>query len=179
MKKKSIRDAIVNAAALLFYKQGYSNTGINQIIDEAKIAKSSLYQHFRSKEDLLIAYLETTGEQTITALKEVAEQHTSPKTKLLAIFEYLERLVQQNEFYGCHFLNMVYEMPEDASRIKEQVKKQKDSVRILFTEILAPIHKEELADEIYTLFEGALIGNKVHSDPWPIISARNIVKKIL
>jgi AcrR family transcriptional regulator len=179
MKKKSIRDAIVNTAARLFCKQGYSNTGINQIIEEAKIAKSSLYQHFRSKEDLLIAYLEVTGEQTTTALREVAAQHSTPKIKLLAIFEYLESLVQREDFYGCHFLNMVYELPEDATRIKEEIKKQKDEVRILFTEILAPIHKEELADEMYTLFEGALVGNKVHSDPWPIVSAKNIVKKIV
>lgn len=179
MKKKSIKDAIVNTAARLFYKQGYSNTGINQIIEEAKIAKSSLYQHFSSKEDLLMAYLEVTGEQTIIALREVAGQHSTPPAKLLAIFEYLEGLVQRQDFYGCHFLNMVYELPEDANRIKEQVKKQKDGVRALFTEILTPIHKEELADEMYTLFEGALIGNKVHSDPWPIISARNIVKKII
>ena len=85
MKKKSIRDAIVNTAARLFYKQGYSNTGINQIIEEAKIAKSSLYQHFRSKEDLLMAYLKVTGEQTITALGEVAAQHSKPQAKLLAI----------------------------------------------------------------------------------------------
>lgn len=179
MKKKSVRDAIVNTAARLFYKQGYSNTGINQIIEEAKIAKSSLYQHFRSKEDLLMAYLEVKGEQTIATLKDVANQHTTPQAKLLAIFEYLEGLVQQDEFYGCYFLNMVYEMPESAGRVKEQIKKQKDNVRMLFAEILAPIEKSELADEMYTLFEGALIGNKVHNETWPVVSARNIVKKIL
>ena len=126
-----------------------------------------------------MVYLEVTGEQTITALREVTAQQSTPQTKLLAIFDYLESLVQQNEFYGCHFLNMIYELPEDESTIREQVKKQKDAVRLLFTEILTPIHKEDLADEMYTLFEGALIGNKVHSDPWPIVSARNIVKKIV
>jgi AcrR family transcriptional regulator len=179
MKKKSIRDAIVNTAARLFYKQGYSNTGINQIIEEAGIAKSSLYQHFRSKEDLLMLYLEVTGGQTITALKDVADQQSAPDKKIIAIFEYLEELVERQEFYGCHFLNMVYELPEDASRIKEQVKKQKDNVRALFREILTPVNKEDLADEIYTLFEGALIANKVHNDRWPIVSAKSTIKKIL
>jgi AcrR family transcriptional regulator len=52
---------IVRTASRLFYRQGYSNTGINQIIEEAGVAKSTLYQQFRSKEDILLVYLEETG----------------------------------------------------------------------------------------------------------------------
>jgi len=179
MRKIPVRAAIVKTASRLFYQQGYSNTGINQIIAEAGIAKSSLYQHFRSKEELLLAYLEETGLQTIEALGNAAEQGNTPKEKLLSIFDYLEILVDQPDFYGCHFLNMVYELPAGAVRVREQIKKQKDSIRDLFQQILAPIHKEILADEIYTLFEGSLIGNKIHNDSWPIISAKNIIKKLL
>jgi AcrR family transcriptional regulator len=179
MRKIPVRVAIIKTASRLFYQQGYSNTGINQIIAEAGIAKSSLYQHFRSKEDLLLTYLEETGLQTITSLSNAADECDTPKEKLVAIFDYLEILANQPDFYGCHFLNMVYELPADAVRIREQIKKQKDSVREFFREILAPINKEILADEIYTLFEGSLIGNKIHNDPWPIISAKNIVQKLL
>jgi AcrR family transcriptional regulator len=179
MRKIPVRTAIIKTASRLFYRQGYSNTGINQIIAEAGIAKSSLYQHFRSKEELLLAYLEETGLQTINALSNAADQHDTPKEKLLAIFDFLEILVDQPDFYGCHFLNMVYELPVDAVRVREQIKKQKDSIRELFRQILMPIHKEALADDIYTLFEGSLIGNKIHNDPWPITSAKNIVKKLL
>lgn len=179
MKRKSIRDAIVSTSIRLFYKQGYSNTGINQIIEEAKIAKASLYQHFRSKEDLLIAYLEITGKQTIDGLREAAENYQAPKDKVLAIFKYLEGLVQQHEFYGCHFLNMIYELPEDAVKIREMIKTQKNNVRQVFEEILAPLGKPGLSDEIYTLFEGALIANKVHNDIWPIVTAANIIDKII
>jgi AcrR family transcriptional regulator len=179
MRKIPVRTAIVKTASRLFYQQGYSNTGINQIIAEAGIAKSSLYQHFRSKEELLLAYLEETGLQTIGALSNAAEQGGTPREKLLAIFDYLEILVDQPDFYGCHFLNMVYELPADAVKVREQIKKQKDGIRKLFQQILTPIHKEILADEIYTLFEGSLIGNKIHNDPWPILSAKNIIKKLL
>lgn len=179
MKKKSIRDAIISTSIRLFYKQGYSNTGINQIIEEAQISKSSLYQHFRSKEELLIAYLETTGEQTIDGLRKATEHFATPKEKVLAVFDYLEGLVQQNEFYGCHFLNMVYELPEEALKIREMVKMQKDRVRNVFEEILSPLERPGLSDEIYTLFEGALIANKVHNNTWPILTAKSIVNKIL
>lgn len=52
-------------------------------------------------------------------------------------------------------------------------------MRELFATLLEPIHKADLADEIYTLFEGALIGNKVHDDVWPVVAAKNIVSKII
>jgi len=174
-----VRESIMRTAARLFYQQGYSNTGINQIIEEAGIAKSSLYKHFRSKEDLLIAYLEETGIHTLDLLKQASDGYETPRERLLAIFDYLKILVVSNDFYGCHFLNIVYEMPQEAMHIRERIKKQKDGVRELFREILAPLRKELLADEIYTLFEGALISNKVHNDPWPVLSARSIVEKLI
>lgn len=179
MKKKPIRELIVNTSARLFYKQGYSNTGINQIVEEAGIAKSSLYHYFKTKEDLLIEYLRETGVRTYTALKAAADKPGEPEEKVLAIFDYLEELVQQQEFFGCNFLNIVYELPEDAVSVREQIKLQKDNVRQLFADILRPVYKEKLADEIYTLFEGALIGNKVHNDIWPIITAKDVIRKLV
>ncbi len=179
MKKNVIRQTIIDTATRLFYKQGYNGTGINQIIEEAGISKTSLYQNFKSKEDLLMVYLEETGAQTDAALKAAADKHEEPKDKVLGVFDYLDDLVQQKEYYGCNFLNIVSEMPREALRVRKQIKKQKDNVRNLFARILKPIQKEAMADEIYTLFEGALIGNKVHDDVWPVRSARNIVNKLL
>ena len=179
MKRKGIRELVLGTAARLFYQQGYSNTGINQIVEEAGIAKSSLYQHFRTKEDLLVSYLEDSGEQTMSALKKAASQYNRAQDQMIAIFDYLGELVKQPGFYGCRFLNIVYEMPSHNERVREKIKKQKDAVRQLFYEILAPVNLEHMADELYVIFEGALIGNKIHNDPWPITSARNTLKRLL
>src|ERR1700744_6076244 len=143
MSRKPMKDTIIDTASRLFYRQGYSNTGVNQIIEEADVSKSGLYQHFRSKEDVLMAYLRKTGQETILLLKGAADSQTDPKAKMLAIFDYLEGLVQLTDFYGCHFLNMVYELPEGSARIREELKRQKDNVRQLFAEILAPLQQEE------------------------------------
>jgi AcrR family transcriptional regulator len=179
MRKTKAKDAILSTAARLFYKQGYSNTGINQIIDEAGVAKSTLYQLFRSKEDLLVAYLEEIGESTMDTLNQAAQKGETPQEKVMAIFDYIKELVGMPEFYGCHFLNIIYEMPEGEERARLAIKKQKDAVRALFSMILKPINKELLADEFYTLLEGGLIGHKVHKDVWPIVTSRSIAKKIL
>lgn len=179
MKKNQARESIIRTASRLFYKQGYSNTGINQIIDEAGIVKSTLYQHFKSKEELLIAYLDETGSSTLKALKDVSQTGVTAKEKVLTIFDYLEDLVVRTDFYGCHFLNIVYEMPDGEERARQQIKKQKNAVREILREIVEPIGNMELADEIYTLFEGALIAHKVHGATWPIASAKGIINKLL
>ncbi|SEO11458.1 transcriptional regulator, TetR family [Niastella yeongjuensis] len=170
----------MTAASQLFYKQGYSNTGINQIIDEAKIAKATLYKHFQSKEDLLIAYLEETGVTTMEGLNKASQKGKTPLDKILAIFDHLLELVGRTDFCGCNFLNIVYEMPDGEERIRLQIKKQKDDVRELFCSILGSSEeKEELANEIYTLFEGALIAHKIHKEIWPLVSAKNSIRKLI
>jgi AcrR family transcriptional regulator len=179
MKKNEVRQALVDTASRLFYTQGYNNTGINQIIEESGVVKSTMYQNIKSKEELLLIYLQTAGEQTNEALEAAAAKGKTPKQKVLAVFDYLEELVKRKDYYGCQFLNIVSEMPRDARQVRKQIKKQKDGVRALFARILEPIDKADLADEIYTLFEGALIANKVHGDAWPVVTARNIVNKII
>lgn len=179
MKKNQARASIIKTASLLFYKQGYSNTGVNQIIKEAGIAKSTLYDHFRSKEELLVTYMNETGATTVGALTEVSKSGETPIDKVLAIFDYLEELVVRKDFYGCHFLNIVYEMPDGDEVVRAQIKKQKDAVRTLFADIVEPLDRPALADELYTLFEGALIAHKVHNAIWPIISAKSIIMKLI
>jgi AcrR family transcriptional regulator len=178
-RKNAVRQTIVDTASRLFYKQGYGNTGINQIIEESGVVKSSLYTAFRSKEDILMVYLETAGTATDEALKGAADKVTDPKEKILAIFDFLIDLVQQKEYYGCQFLNIISEIPKEDERVRTQIKKQKNGVRRLFSQILEPIDKESLADELYALFEGALIGNKVYDEVWPVESARNVAEKLL
>jgi AcrR family transcriptional regulator len=179
MEKMKARESIVRTAARLFHKQGYSNTGINQIIEEAAVAKSTLYQHFRSKEDLLDTYLDEAGTMTIEALEKAAKKGNTPLEKIISMFDWLEQMAMEPDFYGCQFLNIVYEMPDGEKRARLQIKKQKDKVRRLLSEILLELEKPELADEIYTLFEGALIAHKVHNDTWPILSAKNVIKKMM
>jgi len=178
-RKNAIRQTIVDTAGRLFYKQGYVNTGINQILEEAGVVKSSLYASFRSKEEILMEYLVTAGAATDKALYDAAHQFSKPKEQVLGVFDHLVKIVQENEYYGCTFLNIISEIPKDTEAVINQIRKQKNGVRELFATLLAPIKKEALADDIYLLFEGALIGNKVHGELWPVLSARKTVQALL
>jgi len=178
-RKNAVRQTVIDTASRLFYKQGYANTGINQIIEESGVVKSSLYTAFRTKEDILMAYLETSGAATDEALEAATKKFDNPKDKVLAVFDYLIDLVQQKEYYGCNFLNIISEIPLEADRVIKQIQQQKDSVRNLFARILEPIGKQDLADEIYVLFDGALIANKVHHKTWPVEAAKKIAARLI
>jgi AcrR family transcriptional regulator len=174
-----VRRRILETASKLFYTQGYNLTGTNQVIAEAEVAKASLYQHFPSKEDLLVEYLSTTAIATNDALRAVIAKHDSPKDKIIAIFDFLVKFTKQTEFHGCNFLNILSELPIENKRVRSLIKKQKDFIRKLFAEILAPLGKEDLADEVYLLFDGAMITSKVQGTSWPVLTAKKIVDKIV
>jgi len=178
-RKNAIRQKIVDTAGRLFYTQGYVNTGINQILEEAGVVKSSLYASFRSKEEILMEYLVTAGAATDKAIYNAAHKFTDPKDQVLGVFDDLIRVVQEDDYYGCAFLNIISEIPKDAKPVVEQIQRQKNGIRRLFASLLAPIGKEDLANELYLLYDGALIANKVHHNIWPVLTARKIAGQLL
>lgn len=173
------RSRIVNTASRLFYTQGYNSTGINQVIKEAGVAKASLYQHFPSKEDLLAEYLKVTSVSTNEVLQSVINKYTSPREKVLGLFDFLLKLTKQTGFQGCNFLNVAAEIPKDNQKVRALIKKQKNFIRKMFTDLLTPLGKEELADELYVLFDAALVSSKVYGEVWPVKTTRNIVEKLI
>src|ERR1700753_2397483 len=107
MKKQRgqvVIDKILDTAERLFYDQGYNNTGINQVIDEADIAKASLYKHFESKTDLMVAYLERFHQAWFERLVAAVDKVPAPKQKLLAIFDHHLERQQFREYGGCPFI---------------------------------------------------------------------------
>ncbi|MDP9076329.1 MAG: TetR/AcrR family transcriptional regulator [Bacteroidota bacterium] len=181
------RKRIIDTASRLFYQQGYNSTGINQIIDEADISKASLYQHFRSKEDLLIEYLEILLPQTVLDLRNAAATASDAPEKISAIFRHMSVYAGSKDYCGCNFLNMAGELPKENQRVYELIQRQKNEVRKLFTEILtdnkagkdAKERAEKLADGIYLLFDGALMSCKVYGDTWPALAAQKTALSLL
>lgn len=173
------RTRIVETASRLFYTQGYNSTGINQVIKEAAVAKASLYQYFPSKEDLLEEYLKVAAVNTNAMLQSTSEKYKNPKEKVLGIFDLLIKVSRQTEFNGCNFLNIASEIPNENISVRSLIKKQKTYIRGMFADILKPSGKEHLADELYLLFDGALVSSRVYGDVWPVKTAKKIAEKLL
>jgi len=105
-KKPSSRERILRTAVKLFYRQGYPNTGINQIIEESGVAKASFYQWYPSKDDLARAYLDYYGELLTSRLARLLERSDTMDEFFKRWAAILRRDVQaQGKYHGCPFLN--------------------------------------------------------------------------
>ena len=185
-EKMSVRERILDTASRLFYDQGYRATGINQIIEEASIAKSSLYQHFRTKDDLLVAYLKIAVKEWFEGLHENIGQNVNPAEQILGLFDYRAKTALFKKFKGCTFVRLAYELPNVEGEPAELVRKYKQAVRTYIKNAVYQLKgignadsKEQLTNIIYYLFEGAGVESSIYKSVRPITDAKQIVSVLI
>ncbi len=185
MKKLGVRERIIKAASELFYFQGYNQTGINQIIAEAGVAKASMYQHFRSKEEIAVAYLKGRHFMWMGKLNECVERKNHKDGKVLGCFDYLTEWLTEVDFRGCGWQNIIADLPEDHTKIKAQAVFHKNEFRDWIHNVLKEENKysnkqgENLGDEILILIEGAIILSQIQKNDWPINAAKRACVRLL
>jgi len=185
MKKLGVKDRIIETASELFYYAGYNQTGINQIIAEAGVAKASMYQHFRSKEDIAVAYLKQRHSNWIGNLFDFIADNKTVSTKIIGCFDYLDHWLTAVEYRGCGFQNIFIDLPKDQQKIKDQVVLHKNELRTWIHALLLEEGRynskeaRQLGDELLVLMDGAIILSQIQHDSWPILSAKNTCKKLL
>ena len=186
MKHALVRDHIIKTASDLFYRNGYNRTGINEIINEAGIAKATLYNHFKSKEAICVAYLKYMNDQFLKDFKGYLDSKPSGESKLLGIFDYLQTFYASKSFNGCWCINTISEIPKDNEKIRKEIQKEKYQLIHFMEELLTnnfpKITDDQipvLAKKIYLLYESAIAESHLHQDPWAIDSAQDLCKMIL
>lgn len=134
----SRRDHLVETATGLFERDGFHATGIDHILAVSGVAKMTLYNHFKSKEELIIAVLDFRDRQFMAWLRvQVERSANSPEDRLLAIFDALESWFRTDTFNGCLFLGATLEYADRDHPIHVQ----------------AAIHKRHVFDYIMSLAE--------------------------
>jgi AcrR family transcriptional regulator len=115
----STRERILDASYDLFSRQGVQAVGIDAIITRSGVARQTLYRHFDSKQDLVLAFLERREERwTMEWLQgEVKRRATDPRERLLAIFDVFDGWFRRDDFEGCSFINVMLEMADPADPI--------------------------------------------------------------
>lgn len=175
------KEKILATAARLFYEQGYNSTGINQVLEEAGVAKASLYSHFGSKEELGLAYLKEARTAWFAGITATVEKKKAPVERLLAAFDFLEQQLPQQDFKGCRFINMLAEIGDSQPEMQLQVLEHKRKLRKYLHQLLiaVPGQTPAQADTIYLLFEGAIVESKVYRDLWPVKTAKKTVRLLI
>jgi AcrR family transcriptional regulator len=113
------RGRILDSAYELFSQNGVQAVGIDAVISHSGVARQTLYRHFASKEDLVLAFLERRDELwTRRWLEaEVRERAADPAARLLAIFDVFDGWFRRRDFEGCSFINLMLEHPDPAGAV--------------------------------------------------------------
>ena len=171
------RDLLLDTAAKLFYRDGYHAVGIDTILAEAGLAKMTLYHHFSSKEELIVAALGRRGETIGAAIGAAVEAAgPSPRKQLLALFDWHEQWFNSKDFNGCAYIRAVGEYPDAKSPIHQVVAKQKQAARDRIKALLEEMKISDatkLATQIHLLLEGAIVSAHTFSDSAMINNARD------
>ena len=178
-----VKERLVETASQLFYEKGYNRTGINEILEKSEVAKASMYQHFRSKEEICLAYLQRKDAEFIKDLNNYIQTKTQGRERVLGLFSFLKNFYYQDGFRGCWCLNTVSEIPKDNQQINGEIKKQKNAFRAFIQKIvrenLEVENEKRMADRIYLLYEGAIVESQVHQEVWPIEEASQVAGLII
>lgn len=108
------RGRVLSTAYNLFCSQGVQATGIDRIVAEAGVAKMTLYRHFRSKEELVLAVLDLREElwSNRWLIAEAKRRGDTPREQLLAIFDLFDGWFHQADYEGCLLNNVLLESRE-------------------------------------------------------------------
>jgi AcrR family transcriptional regulator len=160
----SARERILATAGRLFYAQGYHAVGIDTIVAESGVAKMTLYRHFPSKDDLIVAYLERANQQFWSWLTSAVVDASTPRAKLVAAFEAVGKLAGSPQCLGCTFQGAAAEFPAAEHRAHQVALAHKQAVREWFHDLAQQAGLREptaLATQLLLLMDGAWVAARM------------------
>ncbi len=157
---ESVRDRILNTARELFYKEGVRAVGVDTVVAQSGVAKTSLYRWFPSKDALIVAVLEQEQKDRWAGWdKTAAHSDSEPRARLRAHLTGIARYVSSSHFRGCPFMNVTaaFSDPEHPARAvaNEVMNELRRRLRGLVDNIEGVKNPEELSEQLLLLVDGA------------------------
>lgn len=171
-KEVTPKDRVFQTASRLFYQNGYRAVGVDSLVAESGIGKMTLYRHFPSKDDLIVAYLKDSDEVFWRNFEEITKDAPTARERLLAFFTSLQEYVLSPASYGCPFLNVATEYPETDYPGHQVAIEHKHSVRQRFGQLAEEAGAEEpeaLADQLFLLMDGAYMASRMFGAKNPAV----------
>jgi len=176
-RPSAARERILKTAHDLFYRDGIRATGIDRVIAEAEVTKVTFYRHFRSKDELIRAFLTYRHERWMSWFVEALERHAGSRSRIAAA---LQEWLAKREFRGCAFINVVAEMPEGGAQITAIAREHKQDVRRAIADSLPPSpRRARLAASLALAFDGAIVRAQMDGDYEQAIAGLKDVERVL
>lgn len=158
------RDLILSAADKVFYSEGIRAVGVDRLCQEAGVAKATLYNNFKNKDDIVVSYLNARHEKVISTLSETT---TEPdwKKRILHLFDLLDEKASTPTFRGCAFLLAASEYPE-SDEVLAAAQNHKRAIReLIASHIPSEVENRlSIALQIAALYDGALAFITINKD---------------
>ena len=176
-------DRLLSSAADAFYEDGINATGVDAVVERSGVSKPTLYAHFGSKRDLLAAVLQRRHEQRREQLeRHLAGRGGTPRERLLAVFDWVAGLHNDDAWRGCPFLNAAAELPSPDEPARAVISAHKrwmwQVLRALAADAGEP-SPDEVASELQLLLEGAHARMLVDRDQQAARRARGVAERLL
>lgn len=177
------RQELIDTAIRLFAEHGFHNTGIDWIASEANVSKKTMYHHFRSKEELIVAALQHHDALFRKFFMESVEgSGDSPSERLLGVFDVANQWFSDNAFYGCMFINAIGEYANREDAIRQACQSFKAEMRGFVEELAIDAKVEEpaaLAETLALLLEGAIVTAQVAGTPNSAATAKAAARVLI
>ncbi|WP_432046249.1 MULTISPECIES: TetR/AcrR family transcriptional regulator [Streptomyces] len=180
--RPSAHERILSTATALFNAHGVRGVGVDRIIAESGVAKATLYSHFRTKDDLVLAYLRGSDERWGGALREAAEAAgADPRDRLIGLFDALDSATERDGFRGCAFIRTAGET-EPGTATHTATVEHKRSVRAWLTELAreaGAADPERLATQLSVLVDGVMAAAALEPRPEFTEAAREAARALV
>ena len=180
MRRKSAetRQQIIDAAYSLFYQIGFIRTGVDAIADTAGITKRTLYQHFRSKDELIEAVLDHQHQMALERIRRWADRITGkPDQMVMTLFEKLAQWAGRSDWQGSGFTRAAVEFADQPGHpARKAARRQKEEVEMYLVEKFDAQNLdnvEQLVREVLLLIEGAQSLALIHNNLDYVDAARH------
>jgi AcrR family transcriptional regulator len=152
---------ILATADGLFYSEGVHTVGVDRIISEAKVTKATFYKYFRSKDTLIVAYLQGRDQRAREFLGEVHARFDTPEQRLRGVVAEIADELKRPGFHGCPFINAAAQFADPRHPVREAVTVHREwysgTVEDLFRGMGHP-RPGDAADDFFLARDGAFAG---------------------
>lgn len=183
--REATHERIVDAAARLFYSHGIGSVSVDAVAEAAGVTKRTLYNHFRSKDDLAAAYLEARDQPNLAQFRTWFEgADGSVADRMRAVFAKLAESAGSRSWKGCGFLRTAAELVATPGHPAVQAaRRHKRNVELWLCSVIATerpkAQAEALARQVQILMDGAFAAALLHRDPAFMLSAGEAAHALL
>lgn len=164
------RDRLIDCAGDLFYRDGFHAVGLDRILNEVGVTKTTFYNHFESKESLVLEVLRKHDDWWRRTFQNLLREQNGdePRAQLEGLFDALTGMLNQESFNGCMFINVAAEFPLPHDPIHMAASDHKQAMELILRDLSLRARASDpiaLSEELAILMEGAYVTQQITHNP--------------